>query len=160
MTLKRSIVRMSVNGKPVQVLCDPQTSLLEVLRDSLQLTGTKEGCRSGDCGACTVNVDGKAVCSCLMLAVQADGKKVVTVEGLASGNVLHPLQKAFIRNGIAQCGFCTPGMLMSAKALLNEKIEPSAEEIREAIAGNLCRCASYDVIMKSIQEAAAEVARK
>jgi len=104
--------------------------------------------------------DGKAVCSCIYLAVQANGKKVVTVEGLASGNVLHPLQKAFIRNGVAQCGFCTPGMLMSAKALLNEKLEPSDDEIKEAIGGNLCRCSSYDVIVKSIREAASQVARK
>jgi carbon-monoxide dehydrogenase small subunit len=151
---------MTVNGKPVQVICDPETSLLEVLRDHLQLTGTKEGCRSGDCGACTVNVDGKAVCSCIHLAIQANGKKVVTVEGLASGNELHPLQKAFIRNGVAQCGFCTPGMLMSAKALLNEKLEPSDDEIKKAIGGNLCRCSSYDVIVKSIREAATQIAHK
>jgi len=160
LNLTQSVIRMTVNGKPVQVICDPETSLLEVLRDHLQLTGTKEGCRSGDCGACTVTVDGKAVCSCIHLAIQANGKKVVTVEGLASGNELHPLQKAFIRNGVAQCGFCTPGMLMSAKALLNEKLEPSDDEIKEAIGGNLCRCSSYDVIVKSIREAATQIAHK
>ena len=160
LTARQSIVKIIINGKVFRVLCDPETSLLEVLRDHLQLTGTKEGCRSGDCGACTVNVDGKAVCSCIYLAIQANGKKIVTVEGLASGEKLHPLQKAFIKNGVAQCGFCTPGMLMSAKALMNERLDPSDDEIVEAIGGNLCRCSSYDVIVKSIREATAEIARK
>jgi carbon-monoxide dehydrogenase small subunit len=151
---------MTVNGRPVEIFCDPGSSLLEVLRDHLQLTGTKEGCRSGDCGACTVNVDGKAVCSCIYLAIQADGRQVLTVEGLALGDELHPLQKAFIKNGVTQCGFCTPGMLMSANALLNENPDLSDDKIREALAGNLCRCSSYERIVKSVREAAAEVARK
>lgn len=160
MLAKRSVIRITVNGRSVEVLCDPGSSLLEVLRDHLQLTGTKEGCRSGDCGVCTVNVDGKAVCSCIYLAMQADGKRILTVEGLASGDELHPLQKAFIKNGVAQCGFCTPGMLMSAKALFNENVDPSDDKIKEALGGNLCRCSSYQRIVKSVREAAAEVARK
>ena len=150
---------MTVNGQYVEVLSDPGSSLLEALRDQLQLTGTKKGCGSGDCGACTVNVDGKAVCSCIYLVAQANGKNVLTVEGLASDNGLHHLQRAFIKNGAVQCGYCIPGMLMSAKALLDEKSDPSDEDIREYLGGNLCRCTGYVRIVKAVRGAAAEIAQ-
>jgi len=150
------VLAMKVNGEPAEVVCEADSSLLDVLRDTLQLTGSKKGCGSGDCGACTVIVDHQAVCSCIYLAAQAAGKEILTVEGLESENDLHPLQKAFIRNGAAQCGFCIPGILMASKALLDEKPTASEEEIRDALGGNLCRCTGYVKIVKSVREVASE----
>ena len=146
-----------VNQQPVQVAIEPHLTLLELLRDNLALTGTKEGCGTGDCGACTVLVDGQPVCSCLLLAVEAEGQEVTTLEGLAVDGQLHPLQAAFITKGGLQCGFCTPGMLLAAAALLARRPQPSEAEIREALAGNLCRCTGYDKIIQAVQTAAEEM---
>jgi aerobic carbon-monoxide dehydrogenase small subunit len=146
-----------VNNKPEELIVEPHLTLLEVLRDRLFLIGTKEGCGTGDCGACTVLVDGKPVTSCLMLAVEAEGQHVETVEGLSSGGELHPLQAAFIRAGGLQCGFCTPGMLMSSKAILDEHPDPCEEEIRLGLSGNLCRCTGYDSIVRAVKSAAQEM---
>ncbi len=147
----------SVNKEPVEIVVAPHLTLLDVLRDTLGLTGAKEGCGSGDCGACTVLVNAEPVCSCLMLAVEAEGQEVTTVEGLASNGELHPLQKALIAYGGLQCGFCTPGVLMSSVALLTRNPRPSEHEIREALAGNLCRCTGYDKIVRAVQAAAKEM---
>jgi len=144
---------MNVNGKDVTLEIEPDELLVEVLRDRLGLTGTKVGCEEGECGACTVLLDGKAVVSCLLPAMKAQGRKVETVEGLAAEGKLHPLQQAFIDCGAVQCGYCTPGMLMSAKALLDENPSPCEEEIREAISGNLCRCTGYRKIVEAIKAA-------
>jgi len=144
---------LTVNGTRHEVDVRPTARLIDVLRDELGLTGTKEGCGEGECGACTVLVDGKAVASCLMLALQACGKEVTTVEGLAHGGELSLLQRQFIAHGAVQCGFCTPGMLMSAQALLMENPTPSADEIRTALAGNLCRCTGYSAIIAAIRAA-------
>ena len=130
-------------------------TLLDFLREDLGLKGTKRGCDSGQCGACTIIMDGKTVNACLVLAIQADGKEILTIEGLSSGGRLHPLQEAFVEEGAVQCGFCVPGMILSAKALLDEKKDPSGEEIREALSGNLCRCTGYVKIIKAVQKAAA-----
>ena len=148
---------MNVNGKDVTLEIEPDELLVEVLRDRLGLTGTKVGCEEGECGACTVLLDGKAVVSCLLPAMKAQGRKVETVEGLAAEGKLHPLQQAFIDCGAVQCGYCTPGMLMSAKALLDENPSPSEEEIREAISGNLCRCTGYRKIVEAIKAASSSV---
>jgi carbon-monoxide dehydrogenase small subunit len=153
-------VGLTVNGTLYEVSVQPWESLLEVIRDRLGLTGTKEGCGLGECGACTVIMDGKTVNSCLVLAVEADGKEITTIEGLADGEKLHPIQEAFIAHGGLQCGFCTPGMIMSAKALLDENPDPSEEEIRRAIAGNLCRCTGYTKIIESISSAAKDMGAK
>jgi carbon-monoxide dehydrogenase small subunit len=153
-------VGLTVNGTLYEVSVQPWESLLEVIRDRLGLTGTKEGCGLGECGACTVIMDGKTVNSCLVLAVEADGKQITTIEGLADGEKLHPIQEAFIEHGGLQCGFCTPGMIMSAKALLGENPNPSEEEIRRAIAGNLCRCTGYTKIIESISSAAQDMGAK
>jgi len=147
----------SVNKQPVEIVVEPHLTLLEVLRDTLGLTGTKEGCGTGDCGACTVLVNAEPVCSCLMLAVEAEGQEVTTVEGLASNGELHPVQKALITYGGLQCGFCTPGVLMSSVALLTCKPQPTEHEIREALSGNLCRCTGYDKIVRAVQAAAKEI---
>jgi carbon-monoxide dehydrogenase small subunit len=149
-----------VNGTWYEVSVQPWESLLEVIRDRLGLTGTKEGCGLGECGACTVIMEGKTVNSCLVLAVEADGKQITTIEGLADGEKLHPIQEAFIEHGGLQCGFCTPGMIMSAKALLDENPNPSEEETRRAIAGNLCRCTGYAKIIESISSAAKDMGAK
>jgi len=141
--LRAHKISLKVNGRPYEVEVNPNWSLLDVLRDKLMLTGTKRGCDTGDCGACTVMMDGKPVNSCLVLAVEADGGDVTTVEGLSKDGVLHSLQKAFIEHGALQCGFCTPGMLMSAKALLDSNPSPTENEVRRAIAGNICRCTGY-----------------
>jgi carbon-monoxide dehydrogenase small subunit len=146
-----------VNHKPVEIEIEPHLTLLEVLRDHLALIGTKEGCGTGDCGACTVLIDGEPVCSCLMLAVEAEGQEVTTVEGLATDHALHPVQRAFIDQGGLQCGFCTPGFLVSAAALLAQNPQPTETEIRQALAGNLCRCTGYDKIVRAVQSAAQEV---
>ena len=147
-------IHLQVNGEPHDLLVEPRQTLLNVLRDELGLTGTKKGCDTGDCGACTVLMDGKPINSCLALAVEANGKEITTVEGLAKGNDLHPLQEAFIQAGAIQCGYCTPGMILTAKALLEENSAPSEEEIKRAISGNLCRCTGYVKIVQAIQAAA------
>jgi len=151
---EKNMLRMKVNGKPVEVDVKPTWTLLRVLREELRLTGTKKGCEQGDCGACTVLMDGAAVNACLVLALQAQSKEIQTIEGLGAAEQLHPLQESFIRNGAVQCGFCTPGMLMSAAALLKEKPHPTAEEIKRGISGNLCRCTGYAKIIKAIQDVA------
>lgn len=147
-------IRLTVNGRRYDVAVHAGDRLLDVLRDGLGLTGTKEGCGTGECGACTVLVDGEPLNSCLYLAVSADGGDVLTIEGLGEGPRLHPLQQAFVDHGAVQCGFCAPGMLLSAKALLDRNPAPTEREIREAIAGNLCRCSGYVKIVKAIQQAA------
>lgn len=148
------IVTLNVNDEKYQVIVRPRESLLDVLRNKLNLTGTKKGCNEGDCGACTVIMDGRTVNACLVLAVEAEGQKITTVEGLAQGSQLHPLQESFVRHGGFQCGFCTPGMLMSAKVLLDEIPDPTEEQIRKGISGNLCRCTGYAKIVESIKDAA------
>lgn len=149
-------IEMIVNGNRHSLEVDPGRRLLDVLREELGLTGTKEGCGEGECGACTVIMDGVAVNSCLVMVGQADGKQIMTVEGLETDNELDELQEAFIRNGAVQCGFCTPGMLMSCKALLMKNPHPSEEEIRLAIAGNLCRCTGYTKIVAAVKDVAGE----
>ena len=152
--MTRTPIAFKVNGEDVEVLVKPWQTLLEVLRDELRLTGTKEGCSNGNCGACTVQFDGKAVDSCLALGLEADGHEITTIEGVAAGGSLHPIQQAFIDHGALQCGFCTPGFIMSAKALLERMPSPSERDIRLNIAGNLCRCTGYDKIVRAIQEVA------
>ncbi len=148
------IVSTTVNGDPVEFLCEPRQSLLEVLRDTLQLTGTKEGCNNGNCGACNVVLDGVLVNSCLVLGVEAEGSDVHTVEGMAEPERLHPLQQAFLEHAALQCGICTPGFLLSAQALLETNPDPSEEEVRFWLAGNLCRCTGYDKIVRAVLDAA------
>ena len=148
-------VTTTINGAPTEYLCDPNQTLLDVLRDNLGLTGSKEGCGSGDCGACSVILDGKLVCSCLMLGVEAEGRKVTTVEGVANGDTLHPVQQKFLEHAALQCGFCTPGFIVAAKALLDENKNPTEEETRYWLAGNLCRCTGYDKIIRAVLDAAA-----
>lgn len=150
-------ISITVNSKFYQLSIPPWRTLLEVIREDLGLTGTKEGCGLGECGACTVIMEGRAVNSCLVLATEVDGKQITTIEGLADEDKLHPLQQAFVDHGGLQCGFCTPGMIMSAKALLDENPTPGEEEIRRGIAGNLCRCTGYTKIIESIKEAAKNV---
>jgi len=150
-------VSATVNGDPVEFLADPRDTLLDCLRDQLGLTGTKEGCGTGDCGACSVQMDGVLVCSCLVLGAEAEGKRVETVEGLASGADLHPLQRKFIEHAALQCGFCTPGILVAAKALLAQNPDPSESEVRYWLAGNLCRCTGYDKIIRAVMDAGAEM---
>jgi aerobic carbon-monoxide dehydrogenase small subunit len=150
-------VTATVNGDPVEFLCETQDTLLDALRDQLGLTGTKEGCATGDCGACSVIVDGRLVCACLMLAVEAGGKAVATIEGMAQGETLHPLQRKFLDHAALQCGVCTPGFLMAAKALLEKHPEPTETEVRYWLAGNLCRCTGYDKIVRAVLDTAAEM---
>jgi len=151
---KKTVVETTLNGEVIEFLCEPRQSLLEALRDVLELTGSKEGCLTGDCGACTVIVDGRALCSCLMLAVEAEGKTIETVEGLAPADGLHVLQQKFLEHASLQCGICTPGVLMSSKALLDHNPNPTEADIRYALAGNLCRCTGYDKIVKAVMDAA------
>ena len=151
------LVSTTVNGDVVQFACPTDESLLNVLRDNLGLTGTKEGCGTGDCGACSVTMDGRLVCSCLVLGVEAEGREITTIEGMSDGQNLHPLQQQFIDNAALQCGICTPGFLVSAKALLDRNIDPTEEEIRYALAGNLCRCTGYDKIVRAVQAAAKDL---
>ena len=153
----RTRIRLTVNGEPVDIVIDSTKTLLEVLREDLQLTGTKHGCELGECGACAVLVDGEPVLSCLTLALECEGRAVETVEGLARGAELHPLQAAFADLGGAQCGYCTPGLLMTAKALLDADPAPSRERIKEAIAGVLCRCTGYQQVVDSIERAAKDL---
>ena len=147
-------ISFRINGNEVSIEAQPHWTLLRVIRDELGLTGTKEGCGEGECGSCTVIVDGKTVSSCLVLAMDVEGKEVTTIEGLAQGGKLHPLQAAFVEKGAVQCGFCTPGMIMTAKELLDKRPSPSEEEIRFHMAGNLCRCTGYAKIIEAIQAAA------
>src|SRR5208283_1777113 len=153
--MAKTHVSTIINGEPVEFLCEPQQTLLDVLRDELNLTGSKEGCSSGDCGACTVILDGNIVCSCLMLGAEAEGRKITTVEGIAEGDKLHPVQQKFLEHAALQCGFCTPGFIVAAKALLDHNLNPTEEETRYWLAGNLCRCTGYDKIIRAVLDAAA-----
>jgi aerobic carbon-monoxide dehydrogenase small subunit len=148
-------VETTLNGETVEFLCEPRQSLLEVLRDVLGFTGSKEGCLTGDCGACSVILDGRISCSCLVLGVEAQGKNIQTVEGLAQGDKLHPLQQKFLEHAALQCGICTPGFLVAAKALLDRNPNPTEHEVRYGLAGNLCRCTGYDKIVRAVMDAAA-----
>jgi len=154
---KKTLVEAMINGETVEFLCEPRQSLLETLRDVLELTGSKEGCLTGDCGACTVLVEGRPVCSCLMLGVEAQGKNITTVEGLATNGVLSVLQNKFLEHAALQCGICTPGFLISAKSLLDRNPKPTEHDVRYALAGNLCRCTGYDKIVKAVLDAAAAI---
>jgi carbon-monoxide dehydrogenase small subunit len=147
-------VQTIINGEHVDFLCEPRQSLLEVLRDIVGLTGTKEGCNDGNCGACTVEMDGRIVASCLVLGVEAEGSEIGTIEGVASGSTLHPIQEAFLENAALQCGICTPGFIVSSKALLEQNPDPTEHEIRFWLANNLCRCTGYDKIVRAVQDAA------
>ena len=150
-------VTTEVNGETVEFLCDPDQTMLSALRDELGLTGTKEGCGSGDCGACSVNVNGRVICSCLMLAPEAQGKTIETVEGIASADGLHTLQRVFLEEAALQCGICTPGILVAAKDLLERNPDPTETEVRFWLAGNLCRCTGYDKIIRAVLRAAQEI---
>jgi carbon-monoxide dehydrogenase small subunit len=150
-------VSTTINGDAVEYLCDAEETLLDVLRNRLGLTGAKEGCGSGDCGACSVIVDGRLVCSCLVLGAELDGKKLETIEGMANGAQLHPLQRNFIEHAALQCGICTPGFLIAAKALLERNPDPSEKDVRFWLAGNLCRCTGYDKIVRAVMATAAEM---
>ena len=146
-----------INGDPVEFLCQPNVSLLDVLRDELNMTGTKEGCGTGDCGACSVTLDGRLVCSCLVLGVEAQGKSIQTIEGMANGETLHVLQRKFLEHAALQCGICTPGCLIAARSLLERNNNPTEEEVRFWLAGNLCRCTGYNNIITAVLEAAREM---
>jgi len=150
-------VSATINGEEAEFLCEPQQTMLDVLRDELGLTGSKEGCGSGDCGACSIIVDGTLVCSCLMFGAEANGKDIMTIEGMAEGENLHPLQQKFLEHAALQCGFCTPGVLVASKALLDQNPNPTEEEARYWLAGNLCRCTGYDKIIEAVMDAAAEM---
>lgn len=150
-------VTTTVNGDVVEFLCESEQTLLDCLRDELDMTGAKEGCSSGDCGACSVTVNGRLVCSCLMLGVEAQGQSIETIEGMATGETLHPLQQKFLEHAALQCGICTPGVLVAAKALLAKNPDPTETEVRYWLAGNLCRCTGYDKIIRAVMDAAAEM---
>ena len=150
-------VSTTINGDDVEFLCQAEETLLDVLRDRLGLTGAKEGCGTGDCGACSVIVDDRLVCSCLVLGAEAEGKSIETIEGMADGDHLHPLQRKFIEHAALQCGVCTPGFLIAAKDLLERNPDPSEEEVRFGLAGNLCRCTGYDKIVRAVMDAASEM---
>ncbi|HIG60386.1 MAG TPA: (2Fe-2S)-binding protein [Gammaproteobacteria bacterium] len=154
------LVSTKINGDAFQFACPSEETLLDSLRNRVGLTGVKEGCGTGDCGACSITLDGSLVCSCLVLAAEADGREIGTVEGLSDGMKLHPLQEKFIEHAALQCGICTPGFLISAKALLEKNPKPSEKEIRYALAGNLCRCTGYDKIVRAVQAAAKEMRKK
>ena len=155
--MSRTHVNCIVNSDPVDFLASDGTSLLDALRDELGLTGAKEGCGTGDCGTCSIIINGRLNCSCLIFAAEAEGSEITTVEGIAAGESLHPLQQTFLEGAALQCGVCTPGFLMAAKVLLDENPTPSETEIRYALAGNLCRCTGYDKIIRSVQEAAVQI---
>ena len=150
-------VTTTINGEDAEFLCEPQQTMLDVLRDELSLTGSKEGCGSGDCGACSIIVDGRVVCACLMFGAEAEGTDITTIEGMAEGENLHPLQQKFLEHAALQCGFCTPGVLVASKALLDKNPNPTEEEARYWLAGNLCRCTGYDKIIEAVMDAAAEM---
>ena len=151
--VRKVAINTVINGQEMDILVDPYVSLLETLREVVGMTGTKEGCNDGNCGACTINIDGRIVDSCLVLGVEAEGKNIETVEGIATPEGLHPLQQAFLEEAALQCGICTPGFLVSAKALLDNEPKPSEERIRHWLAGNLCRCTGYDKIVKAVKKA-------
>ena len=153
--MAREHITTTVNGDPVEFLCDTEQTLLDVLRDELRLTGSKEGCASGDCGACSVTLDGRLVCACLVLAAEVEGQEVTTIEGMAVGDQLHPLQQKFLDHAALQCGVCTPGFLVAAKALLDRNSNPTETEVRYWLAGNLCRCTGYDKIVRAVLDTAA-----
>ena len=153
--MAREHITTTINGDPVEFLCDTEQTLLDVLRDELRLTGSKEGCASGDCGACSVTLDGRLVCACLVLAAEVEGHEVTTIEGMAVGDQLHPLQQKFLDHAALQCGVCTPGFLVAAKALLDRNSDPTETEIRYWLAGNLCRCTGYDKIVRAVLDTAA-----
>jgi carbon-monoxide dehydrogenase small subunit len=155
--MSKLLISTTVNGDPQDFVCEPGETLLDVLRMRLQLTGSKEGCASGDCGACTVILDGEMVCSCLVLAAEAEGRQVSTIEGVADGGQLHPIQEKFLELGALQCGFCTPGFIVAAKALLDHNPSPDEVEVRYWLAGNLCRCTGYDKIVRAVMDVAAEL---
>ncbi|MGA7267594.1 MAG: (2Fe-2S)-binding protein [Aestuariivirga sp.] len=151
------LVSTTINGDHVEFACEPDETLLDALRNRVGLTGVKEGCGTGDCGACSILIDGRLVCSCLVLGAEAEGSEIETVEGMADGATLHPLQQKFLEHAALQCGVCTPGFLIAAKALLEKNPDPSEEEIRFGLAGNLCRCTGYDKIVRAVQDAAKEM---
>src|ERR1700722_18287431 len=155
--MAKSYVSTTINGESAEYLCETQQTLLDVLRDVVGLTGSKEGCASGDCGACSVLIDGTLVCSCLVLGVEADGKSITTVEGIAQGDKLHPVQQKFLEHAALQCGFCTPGLIVASKALLDSNPTPPETGARYGLAGNLCRCTGYDKIIRAVMDAAAEM---
>ncbi len=150
-------ISTTINGEPVEFLCSTEQTMLDVLRDELHLTGTKEGCATGDCGACSITVDDRLVCSCLMLGVEAEGHAVQTIEGMADGDQLHPLQQKFLEYAALQCGICTPGFLIASRALLERNPDPTEEEARYWLAGNLCRCTGYDKIIRAVLDTAADM---
>lgn len=152
--MTREHITTTINGDPVEFLCDTEQTLLDVLRDELRLTGSKEGCASGDCGACSVTLDGRLVCACLVLAAEVEGQEVTTIEGMAVGDQLHPLQQKFLDHAALQCGVCTPGFLVAAKALLDRNANPTETEVRYWLAGNLCRCTGYDKIVRAVLDTA------
>jgi carbon-monoxide dehydrogenase small subunit len=151
-------VTTAINGEEIEFLCEPQETLMQVLRETLGKTGTTEGCATGDCGACSVLVDGRLVCSCLVLAVESEGKEITTIEGIALPEGLHPIQQKFLEHAALQCGICTPGLIVATKALLEKEPNPDEETIRYWLAGNLCRCTGYDKIVRAVQDAASELA--
>jgi carbon-monoxide dehydrogenase small subunit len=155
--MAKTHVTCTINGEEVEYLCDTQDTLLDVLRNDLGLTGSKEGCGSGDCGACSIISDGRLVCACLMLGSEAEGKEITTIEGIAQGDKLHPVQEQFLKHAALQCGFCTPGLIVATKALLDKHPNPTDEEARYWLAGNLCRCTGYDKIMRAVHDAAAQM---
>ena len=155
--MARQHITTTINGDSAEFLCDTEQTLLDVLRDELRLTGSKEGCASGDCGACSVTLDGRLVCACLVLAAEVEGREVTTIEGMASGDQLHPLQQKFLDNAALQCGVCTSGFLVAAKALLDRNPDPTETEVRYWLAGNLCRCTGYDKIVRAVLDTAAEM---
>jgi len=155
--VQREVIALDVNGERIELLLPVHKTLLEVLREDMQLTGTKHGCELGECGTCTVLVDGRPELSCLVLPIQVEGRAITTIEGMAAGSTLHPLQQAFAELGAAQCGYCTPGILLSAKSLLETNPKPSRDEIREALAGNLCRCTGYVKILEAVELAAGRI---
>jgi len=150
-------IQTTINGEPAEFLCETQHTLLDVLRDELDLTGSKEGCGTGDCGACSVLLDGRLVCACLVLGVEVAGHEISTIEGVAQGNVLHPLQQAFLNEAALQCGICTPGFIVAGKALLERNLNPTETEVRYWLAGNLCRCTGYDKIVRAVMNCAAQM---
>ena len=155
--MAKTHVSTTINGEPTEFLCEPTQAVLDVLRDQLGLTGTKEGCGSGDCGACTIMLDGEMVCSCLVMAAEAEGKSIETIEGMAKGDQLHALQKKFIEFAALQCGICTPGVLMASRALLAKNPNPTETDVRYWLAGTLCRCTGYDKIVRAVMEVASDM---
>ena len=155
--MARQHITTTINGDSAEFLCDTEQTLLDILRDELRLTGSKEGCASGDCGACSVTLDGRLVCACLVLAAEVEGHEVNTIEGMATGDQLHPLQQKFLDHAALQCGVCTPGFLVAAKALLDRNPDPTETEVRYWLAGNLCRCTGYDKIVRAVLDTAAEM---